>query len=502
VIELHAKIHDKFSIEFKVGFVARKRREISNFVMNTWIFIPGTLDINPLAYKKDTFYRDIKSYLRLITPVYPLARIAEAGEAPLLLLERAAGKLARSRSRVVVDEHRAHVRMFASIIKSALRDELAHIKQNRVEEDTRYLCHAYARDVTRITDAYRFLGHLINLPTVPANAIDHHRAGDEFISNAIEQNTHALLAYLDTVIPAPDDPLKAELLHLLQREVDYKTARAYPRVNERDERENQDFVARAGFLKRYIEADLFLTARRRSNTFMIEQVLFSLAAGLAMIFATAVAFAVQREYGNFTMPLFVALVVSYMLKDRIKELARHYFAHNLGTRYFDHKIQISRQGIPIGWSKEGVDFIAAEKVPAEVIAIRERSPRAGEYAARPLRGSGKNPRRPDENGNEEKIIFYRERVQFKRKRLVKTDDYTFPGIHDIIRFNISEFCRKMDNPAVPLGVITADGHRRVVQGDKVYYLNFIMQCRYEEQLEYKRYRVIFNRAGIIALETP
>jgi hypothetical protein len=483
MIELHAKIHDQFSVEFKIGFVARKRREISDFVMNTWIFVPGTLDINPLAYKKDTFYRDIKSYLRLITPVYPLSGIARPGDDPARLLEETSRRLLDPRPRPGdADEHRARVNMFASIVKSALRDELAHVKQNPVEEDTRYLCREYARDVARVTDAYRRLGRLVNLPTVPPACIEHHRAGDEFISNAIEQNTHALLAHLDALYPAPGDPLKQELQQLLRDEVDHKRARGYPLVKENDEQKNRDFVARAGFLKRLIEADLFLAARKRSNTFVIEQVLFSLAAGLAMVFATAIAFAVQREYGNFTMPLFVALVVSYMLKDRIKELARHYFAHNLGTRYFDHKTRISYREKPIGWSKEGVDFIAPGKVPPAVAAIRDRSPL------------------PGERGADEKIILYRKRVQFKRKEL--PGDYSFPGIHDIIRFNISEFCRKMDNPAVPLHVLTASGERRVVQGDKVYYLNFVMQCRYEEQLEYKRYRVVFNRAGIISLDTP
>jgi hypothetical protein len=40
------------------------------------------------------------------------------------------------------------------------------------------------------------------------------------------------------------------------------------------------------------------------------------------------------------MPFFVALVVSYMLKDRIKELGRYYFAHKLGKNYYDHKTKL------------------------------------------------------------------------------------------------------------------------------------------------------------------
>jgi hypothetical protein len=485
MIELHAKIHDRFSIEFKIGFVARRRMEISNFVMNTWIFIPGALDINPLTYRKDTFYRDIKSYLRLITPVYPLRDIADTRSGPFRALEESFHRLSSSPGRQAAADHESCIKMFASILKSALRDELAHIKQNTIEEDRDHLCREYLRDIRAITTAYRSLRRVINVSNVPATSLERYRFGDEFISNAVEQNTHKLLLYLRDADLATSNTLEAEVTRFLRDELAYKKARGYPHVREESDDRNRDFVSRAGLLKKYIEGDLFLSARKRSTTFVVEQVLFSLAAGVAMVFATAVAFAVQREYGNFTMPLFVALVVSYMMKDRIKDLMRHYFAHHLGARFFDHKIQISREGKPIGWSKEGVDFITDGKVPREVMELRERPP---------LLKAGTR-------GGDEKIILHRKRVQFKRKRLVRLNDHRVPGIHDITRFNISEFCRKMDNPEVPLFFTADDGEQRLVRGDKVYYLNFVMQCRYEEQLEYKRYRVIFNRNGIIDLES-
>ena len=33
-------------------------------------------------------------------------------------------------------------------------------------------------------------------------------------------------------------------------------------------------------------------------------------------------------------------------------------------------------------------------------------------------------------------------------------------------------------------------------GDKVYYLNFVIQCKYEQKSEYKRYRVCLCSDGI------
>ncbi|HNX80150.1 MAG TPA: hypothetical protein PKJ24_09700, partial [Prolixibacteraceae bacterium] len=73
------------------------------------------------------------------------------------------------------------------------------------------------------------------------------------------------------------------------------------------------------------------------------------------------------------MPLFVALVVSYMLKDRIKEFARYYFAHKLGSRYFDHKIRMKFNQNEMGWAKESIDFISGRKVPQEISNARGRS---------------------------------------------------------------------------------------------------------------------------------
>ena len=79
MINLTTKIHDKFTLEFKVGFnteKAIKPMKYSDFVMNTWIFVPYSLDINAAKYSKDDFYRDLKSDVRLITPDYDLHDLA------------------------------------------------------------------------------------------------------------------------------------------------------------------------------------------------------------------------------------------------------------------------------------------------------------------------------------------------------------------------------------------------------------------------------------------
>jgi hypothetical protein len=86
MIEDLVKIHDKFSVEIKLGFNARRKTERSDFAVNTWIFIPNSLDINRSTYQKTDFYRDLKSNIRLITPVYLLREIAKTDAEPFSLL--------------------------------------------------------------------------------------------------------------------------------------------------------------------------------------------------------------------------------------------------------------------------------------------------------------------------------------------------------------------------------------------------------------------------------
>ena len=98
-------------------------------------------------------------------------------------------------------------------------------------------------------------------------------------------------------------------------------------------------------------------------------------------------FSFQQTYGNFTMPLFIALVVSYMFKDRIKDLMHYWFANKLGSKFYDYKIKLVMHGEPVGWGKEGCDFVNEEKLPLEgvrsVAVCRSWRP-----AIVPLQGDG------------------------------------------------------------------------------------------------------------------
>ena len=484
MIDIMTSIHDRFSIEFKVGFVARRKQRMNDFSVYMWIFLPNSLDINPQTYTKSSFYRDVKSNVRLITPKFLLREIVDGQAIPFRNMEKSFIMLASSPTRTAISEYEYQIKMFVAIVKSALRDELNHIRSLRFDRDIEELCREYIKNVDAIITRFHRLRSVINTPSVTKEVLNCYFSGDEYLCNLIDQQTLKLIRFLEDQPAGKYDGLIDSLADMVRRGQNYCKQMGYGALTVGDRKHNRNLVFRYGVLKKYIESDLFLNVPKKRDGVVVEQLYYSIAAGLSMIFATIVSFAFQQRYGNFTIPLFIALVVSYMLKDRIKELMRFYFAYRVGSKYFDNKATISIKEQPIGWMKEGMDFLSEKKVPREVMQIRNREPLL-----------------PVENRlSDEKIILYRKAVHIDRFKLDRYNNYSTNGINDIIRLHVNSLIQKMDNPQVPLCMLNDEGHTETVDCDKVYFVNIVLQSQHEDNIMYKRFRVAVSRSGIDSID--
>jgi hypothetical protein len=484
MIEESVKIHDKFSIEIKLGFNARRKLKVSDFSVNTWLFIPNSLDVNPMTYEKKDFYRDMRSYIRLITPVFLLRDIAGDKNTPFTLLGSSFENLASDPTRTHVAEYEYQIKMFCSILKSALRDDQAHVLHNQSFVDKIYLIDEYIENVRKIISRYRRLRMVINASTIKKEWYDFYLFGDEFISNIVEKHLFRLIEMLDDIKNKDVNGLRKKIANTIHEEIQYKKEKGFLVVEKKEPKHNREMIFRLGSLKKFAENELFLTTNKKKDGVLAEQVYYSIAAGISMIFATAIAFSFQMKYGNFTIPFFVALVVSYMLKDRIKELARYYFAYRLGRSYFDHKTTISLKEKEVGWCKEAMDYLTEDKVPAEVVKMRNRS----------------DILEANNRWFSERIILYRKLVRVYRARLDQCISYNTTGIHDIVRFNIAGLIPKMDDSEFPLYRFDDSNEIKKVKGERAYFLNLIMQMKNDDQVLYRRYRIAINREGILDIE--
>ena len=480
MIDLQTKIHDKFTLEFKVGFIAKKNQNIlkvNDFVMNTWIFVPDSLDINKSKYSKENFYRDIKSGVRLITPSYKLHDLANDDTLlPWQLIET---------NTKVIQKHPENkdsllhaIKMYCAITKSATREAYNAIAKGN-DSNIRPKTLDFLNDLAKALTKFRQLKDTIGNDLDP-QIQQAFRYGDEFLSNIMEQYGYRLREFVRLHHQIEYQQLEPIFKEVLIAEKEYKSAQDYLRIHRESDDGNSRFVYHASLLKKFAESDLFLQANKSHNTFLIEQIFYSVTAGIAMLFATVTSFFFQQKYGNFTFPFLVALVISYMFKDRIKDLLRMIFAKRLSSRIYDTKTVFRINKQKIGWSKDSFDFVENDKVPEEVLTTRQRTQLFDMVS-----------------GNDEKIILYRKKVQLHRDQLAKASPFPLNGINDNIRFNITEFLRKMDNPNIPLQASWEDTNYSIIIGKKVYYIHFVIQCSFEGQTEYKHIVLACNRDGIL-----
>ena len=484
MITIQAKKHDNFSLEFKCGFNCKEDGVRDDFSVNAWIFVPNSLDINSENYGKKQFYRDIKSNVRLMTPVYLLKEIADESSLPLTSLRKALEAVAAGAEPSDVDAYQYHLKMFSAIFKSSLRNHAMHIRATRLLSASLYLVEDYAGNAALVLERFRALYRLIDIPTVSDKIRGYFRLCDEFMSHSLDVQTIRIIKKMDS---APDaDALagaRKDLTDLIRKERAYKTMAEYGMLDG-DDRHDRQLVYHRGMLKKFVESELYIHLSKKRDGVAIEQLYYSIAAGVAMIFATAVAWFTQVRYGNITWPLFVVLVVSYMLKDRIKDLMRYYFAHKLGNKYYDKRAKVTIGKTRVGEIKEGFDFISLGQTPQEVMKLRERASSVED----------------ESHVFDEKVMLYRKHLTIDDVALKGMDDYPITGLNEIMRLHLTRFTHKMDNPKISIDTLDAEGNIKSMSVRKTYYINIVFQLQHDGETEYHHFRVVMSRDGVIQVK--
>ena len=471
MIEIQTKIHDQFSIEFKVGFSGNDNVKVDHFDVNSWIFIPNSLYINEKTYSKDRFYTDMKSNIRLLTPSFSLKQMVEGDDAPIQHVVKSLND---------INEFEFQLKLFGSIFKSSIRDISTDIINERNTDLLNQRCASYISDLKLVLQSYRKVYNLIDMKN--ETMLAKFRFTDEFISHQMQIRTMKIVKALQH-LAGMHDTIKA-LTDTLKEETAYKISKGYSHVIINDDANNRKLVNHHSKLKKYIESALFLNVNTTQDGQAVKQISFSLAAGFAMMVYLLITTLFQKYLGNYPNLIFFILVIFYILKDRIKELTRWMFAYQLKDKYYDNKTIISLKDNHVGILKEGMDFISEDKVPGEVMKLRGRT------------------RLETENKLlDEKIILYRKRVEIDNETLRNQYDYEFKGINDIIRYHVNYLTKKADNPETLIDCLDENDNVQTIKAERVYTLHFVLQFKWENQIEYKAFHVSVNRNGILDIKT-
>ncbi len=473
-------IHDQFAFELKLGFpVDKGKKKKSNFNFEMFFFHPYSLDVNKHNFLREHFYRSMKMNIRLTSPIFKLKELLVGKNTPLTQLEDSIVKFKNEPSEAHLQNVTQQLKRYSSIFGSAIQQTTYKINRAKSKEARRELVIQFIQQIKQLRLRYHSQLALLSNKDDTETSVREYRFGDEYQSLLIESHIFALIENLRN----KRDDYKKDIDHLHQlvvKEMDFRDEHDYPSVSK-PKRTNEDVLHRKSRLKKYIESNLFLNTETKREGVVTEQILFSIAAGLAMIFATAVAFASQMFYGSLTIPFFIALVVGYMFKDRIKELARVYLDKKRKKIHADFKTKIYDQGNKkIGYFKESFHFEQKNHLPEDIRNAREmmRITEMGEIAL------GDN------------IISYKNNTTLFNSRIQKDK---FTGITQILRFNIYDFTLKMDDPEKEVFVRTKNGVKRMY-AERVYHLNLVLKYDNAKISEIKRYKIKASRNGIKKIE--
>ncbi len=530
-IRQRVRIHDRYQLEIKIEYPLLPSKR-TRYHLNTYLFIPHNLAINELSYSPNEFYRRLQNYIRFKTPELSLVELLDDPASPLQLIDQIWQAPVASNDNATVARLVEQFKFLRAILRRTLNRVLQqHWRKfladhaagdSSLPDDSRTVAKAeqlltkHLRLVQELVTRFRSHAAKVAGDAVPERLRYSYRLTDEAISVVVEVNLitamRLVTAFPPAIVEAHLNPLlvpslQAELAH--RRQQGYQSLLRKPDKRNRPSSHanpaqdrihnpagrgtndgNERYLHHLSLLKKYTSSVLYLATSLETEGETTEHLLFAIVAGISMIFATVIAFYVQAVYGNFTSPLFVALVVGYMFKDRIKELGRTLSTTILRRYYYDRRVYIYTldRKQRLGRIREKMVFLQEEELPAPVKAAYRRSQLS------PI----------DIDGYGEHVIRYSRNVRLIADafRKVRHEGTPLTGLSDILRLDIRPFLHKMDNPSERRYYLDGE-NLRTIKLNRVYYINVVStysRAGEAELIVSKNVRVTLNRKGLIRLE--
>jgi len=473
------KLHDKYQVEMKFTYPASQDSQVNEYTVDTFFFLPTNLGINSETYRKEEFFSDLHEYIRLKTPSVPITGMTGA-DSPLEKLEQTFADMSAKKPDAV-NLYSARLKLFCSIMRSALRDQEILIENSLEQPEASALIRSFLEETASILKSYRELYPKLCIQTIPEDVRELFRHADEFLS--IIHNKYLYKLYYAVSKKEQFFLCRKQIVTRAEQEIEYRKERNYPSVPD-PEGDNEELVYREGTLKKAMASILFLRKETRRDGVLLENILFSIAAGIAMAFATIMAFITQKYIvQDISLVLFMTLVIAYMGKDRIKDWLKLYFSTKLRRFIHDYKTRIlGENGEQVGFCRESFSFLKAGDVPREITEIRHKA-----YLS------------DLENGCfGEQVILARKQVTVNSKAfhdLIR--GYQADGLVDIMRFNFSRFLRHMDNPVKKLFIPDGKGGVMPIDAKRVYHVNIVVRYGMKGLSDsYVKFRIVLSRNGI------
>jgi hypothetical protein len=474
------RIRDRFQFDVELGYPVPPDHQRIEYELEAYLFLPPTLGINRDNYSKANFYDDLDAHLRLRTPSVPLDAIVSSASGPLSRLNASVIRLSEHADRNTVETFVIQLKLFCCVVRKSLRKYAEAASSINNPDERLRICKRYSVSISTIRRAYRELEPRLRTAAMFPQVPNTFRFGDEYLSLLFEEYAYRLLENQPGGKSSHETRFESLLLPIVRAEIGYRRSRGLPSVAE-EGNENESLLYRRSVLKRYMRSVLQLDTQTRPGGKVIQETLFGLAAGLSMLFATGILFIYQSMYGALSLPVFLALIVSYVFKDRIKELLRLYFSRKLSGVLSDHRTRLfGTMNRFLGVCEETFDFIDESKVPEEVMGVRDRDHMTE------IEGTWIG----------ETVLRYKRKIRLHPERIARLyENLETTELDDVLRFNVTDLVKRTGTSEKPVFVLTHGSYRKVI-GERVHHINLVFHRPGVENSKCERFRVVLTQRGI------
>lgn len=495
------QFRDKWQFELKSDLFPLSHHLNNIIQQEFYFFIPNSLQVNESTYSNSQFYRDQTNLIRFKTPSFTLSELIDPNnrESPLVRIRSLSMEPHNSNNQsLVLDE----VKLLGNIFHSALRDQISIYMKKIAKPSEDRECELVAKELDQLLNEVKQFRALLAELKISCIAqwknneiVSTFNYVEEFISLNISDYFSAFLYRLRVFPHLYFKILDERLVKMILNEQNFRHEK-FDETENRKPEQDEYVLYRKGLLNKFIIDPLLLKSSRAATHQRYRNIIGAIPAGVAMLIYLVVLFLWQGTAGggNFLLvnsqALILLTVVVYILKDRIKEELRSISFQKAAKWFSDYQTEIisPQDDVVLGNLKESFYFIEEEKLPAEVLNIRNRQ----------FNSILEEIKRP------EKIFCYKKVVNIKKKP--KTLEARFYGLNIIFRLDIHHFLAKSEDPYHTYLILNPETLKlKKIQLPKVYHINILLKNTKAlpdggQIVEWNKYRLIVDKNGIKRIE--
>ncbi|MEM9066877.1 MAG: hypothetical protein AAGE52_00185 [Myxococcota bacterium] len=468
------RVHDRTHLEFAIDYPTKKGER--DYVWEAYFFVPDSLRVNKHTYGKGHIYEDLHSYVRFAVAGRPLDELVEQAKSLPIAVTRPDAIALRE------------LRIFASCVRTSISAARRHIQELlELGEETApsaalSLASQSRQLLLRVREAIDQCQSDATL--VAAQYID------EDLSVLIETTLATLSLQLRE---AGHQKVASRIAASAVREARYRRDREMDGVGTAtvDKRDVEHLEFRRHLLKRFSASVLHLHRDVAEGGRLTLQILYAVAASLAMAFAIIMAAyhgATWRRLGDLWAWATIVML-AYAGKDRIKATLQGVFSRWVARRLPDRRWRVSEPESKqtVGTVQERSSFVKGAELPEDVLAVRN-STRAHDL---------------ERHARPEAVLWHQKRCRWDPESIGKCDD-RFVAITEVFRLDLQRWLMHTDDPKQRIVFADPDDrHIYSAVAPRVYNIAIVYRLRTakDESAPWRRIRVVVSRKGIRRVES-